>query len=149
MALIWRDETAPTVASQGFSWDAWYAKNKERLSEKRAKRYKEDIAYREAAKLRSRLQRETKKVSAPGPHTVSFTEAAQDLGVTVWVLREWRRKNYFPEPHHRDGRLWFTPAQVHALKYLNDYFAQHGSRVTESTRSGLDDLVSLVYSNWS
>ena len=50
------------------------------------------------------------------PHTVSFIEAADDVGVTVWVLREWRRKNYFPEPHRRDGRLWFTPSQVQLLR---------------------------------
>ena len=94
----------------GFNWDAWYAKNKQRLSEKRAKRYREDAAYRAAALERSRQQREKKKPEpvSTDPHTVSFMDAADDLGVTVWVLREWRRKNYFPEPHRRDGRLWFT-----------------------------------------
>jgi hypothetical protein len=103
MALIWTKETPVSgVAQSGFSWDAWYAKNKSRLSEKRAKRYKEDAAYREAAKLRSRLQRETKKAPVATEYTVSFNDAAQQLGITVWLLREWRRKNYFPEPHRRD-----------------------------------------------
>ncbi len=49
-----RYETAPCVA---FSWDTWYANNKTRLSKERARRYKEDPAYREAALMRSRVQR--------------------------------------------------------------------------------------------
>lgn len=153
MALIWNVKAqAPEVpgpVKQGFSWDAWYAKNKNRLAEKRAKRYREDAAYREAALGRSRAQRKAKKVPVAYEHSVAFNDAANLLGVTVWVAREWRRKNYFPEPHRRDGRLWFKPAQVQWLRRLKQFFDQHGARVTNATRPELEGVVSLVYANWA
>jgi len=148
MALIWKTQEVAEPVKAGFSWDAWYAKNKTRLSVKRAKRYREDVGYRNAALARSRAQRGTKKPTPAGDHTVSFNDAAQTLGVTVWVLREWRRKDYFPEPTRRDGRLWFAPWQVNNLSFLVDYFAKHGSRVSEQTRAGLEDIVRLIYANW-
>lgn len=150
MSLIFKPLTAPVEAPQktGFQWDAWYAKNKARLSEKRAKRYREDPAYRQAALARSRQQRGTKKPSVAGAYTVSFNEAAQSLGVTVWVLREWRRKNYFPEPQRRDGRLWFSPHQIDLLRNVAGYFVQHGPRVSAAHRQDLENLVSLTYANW-
>ena len=151
MALIWKaqvvEPSAPPV-KPGFNWDAWYAKNKARLSEKRARRYREDSAYREAALERSRQQRESKKVPVTSIYTVSFNDAAQELGVTVWVLREWRRKNYFPEPQHRDGRLWFSPDQVQLLQRVKQFFLQHGARLAEANRGALEDLTGFVYSNW-
>lgn len=156
MALIFKDMTAvvevPGPVKQGFSWDAWYAKNKARLSEKRAKRYREDATYRAAALERSRLQRDSKKPAPVSEETdlypVSFTDAADDVGVTVWVLREWRRKNYFPEPHRRNGRLWFSVGQVQQLRTLQQFFEKHGARVTEAIRPELENLISLIYANW-
>lgn len=150
--LIWKgmEPTPQPAVKPGFKWDAWYAKNKERLSEKRAKRYREDPQYRAAALERSRQQREQKK---PEPtsldlHSVSFTDAASDLNVTVWVLREWRRKSYFPEPHRRDGRLWFSVAQVQQLRTIRQFFELHGARVTEAMKPALENVIGLVYANW-
>lgn len=150
--LIWRVPETPAVqpVKPGFNWDAWYAKNKQRLSEKRAKRYREDPSYRAAALERSRQQREQKK---PEPttldlHSVSFTDAAQAVGVTVWVLREWRRKSYFPEPHRRDGRLWFSVAQVQQLRQLRQFFETHGARLADAAKPKLEDLIALVFANW-
>lgn len=156
MALIFKDMSAvvevPGPVKQGFSWDAWYAKNKTRLSVKRAKRYREDSSYRAAALERSRLQRETKKpvpVSEESDlHSVSFTDAADAVGVTVWVLREWRRKNYFPEPHRKNGRLWFSVGQVQQLRTLQQFFEKQGARVTEATRPALENVISLIFANW-
>ena len=152
MALIFIRPLDPPVTPGPvkFSWEAWYAKNKTRLSEKRAKRYREDAAYREAALQRSR-QRKGKKVVplSTDHHSVSFNDAAQTLGVTVWVLREWRRKDYFPEPHRRDGRLWFTPLQVQWLRTIQEFFVQHGARVTNATRPKLEQVTNLVYANWA
>lgn len=151
MLIFHKAHSEPVMppAKPGFNWDVWYQKNKTRLSEKRAKRYSEDAAYRTAALERSRLQREKKKPEpVSDPHTVSFLDAAAEVGVTVWVLREWRKKSYFPEPHRRDGRLWFTPSQVHLLQQIGHFFAQHGPRLTTSLRPALENLVSLTYANW-
>lgn len=152
MALIFlrsEVEAAPEVVRARFSWDDWYAKNKQRLSEKRAKRYAEDAGYREAALKRSRAQRKKKVVTFPADgYTVSFAHMADQLGVTTWVLREWRRKNYFPEPRHRDHRLWFTPDQAMLLRRLKTFFDDHGVRVSESKREALTSVTALVYANW-
>lgn len=155
--LIWKlpkpgvAEFIPFTTKQGFNWDAWYAKNKVRLSEKRAKRYREDAAYRAAAMERSRLQRDSKKPEpvSTDPHTVAFTDAADNVGVTVWVLREWRRKNYFPEPYRREGRMWFSPQQVQLLHHLKHLFDTYGTRVTDAFRPELEAIVSLTYMNWN
>lgn len=148
--LIWKaQETTHPTGKSGFSWDSWYAKNRARLSEKRAKRYREDASYRAAALERSRQQRETKKPVTTDVHAVSFSDAAQTLNVTVWVLREWRRKNYFPEPHRRDGKLWFTSEQVLLLKKLQQFFYEQGSRVTEAKKPALESVIGLVYANWT
>ena len=149
MALIFKQMDTPVVPGPvKFSWETWYAKNKTRLSAKRAKRYREDAAYREAALARSRQRKKKAPSVSTDPHSVSFADAAQTLGVTVWVLREWRRKNYFPEPQKRDGRLWFTPLQVQWLRTLQEFFVQHGSRVTNETRPKLEQVTNLVYANW-
>ena len=139
-------EAAPVKA--GFSWSTWYANNKERLSEKRAKRYAEDPEYREAALNRSRHQREVKKEPVTDGFTVSFNDMARALDVSVWVLREWRRKNYFPEPFRREGRLWFKPAHIPLLQSLHTFFLDHGIRVGESKRRALDETVQLIWANW-
>lgn len=155
MALIFHkpDLVQPVMppVKPGFNWDVWYQKNKQRLSEKRSKRYREDAAYRTAALERSRAQREAQKAAQPAvtDYTVSFMDAAAEIGVTVWVLREWRKKNYFPEPHRRDGRLWFTSDQVNLLRKIGKFFAQHGSRVTEALRPSLESVTSVVYANWA
>jgi hypothetical protein len=150
MALILKMREAPLapLVKPGFNWDQWYLKNKARLSEKRAKRYREDPGYRAAALQRSRAQRALKKEPTTDVHTVSFHEAAQALDITVWVLREWRRKDYFPEPVRRDGRLWFSSAQVEALRQLRDFFRAQGARVTEATRGALENVTGLIYANW-
>jgi len=154
MALIWASATAApaalldTPSSGAFSWDAWYAKNKKRLAEKRAKRYAEDPAYREAALRRSREQRHKAKTPVLDGTTIAFKDMAQSLGVTPWVLREWRRKNYFPEPVNRDGRLWFHPDQRLLLQGLVSFFGEHGSRMTEAQQRDLDLLVSTIFANW-
>lgn len=141
--------TEPESAKPGkFSWDQWYQENKARLSEKRAKRYREDPDYRAAALRRSSRQRKKKPESITDGHTIAFRDMAEALGVTVCVLREWRRKNYFPEPYHREGRLWFTPHQQNLLQKLGKFFNTHGVRIGPSQRPALEERIALLYSNW-
>ena len=150
MKLSGSEQTPKPVepVKTGFQWSTWYAQNKVRLSEKRAKRYAEDPEYREAALTRSRHQREIKKEPVTDGYTVSFNDTARALDVSVWVLREWRRKSYFPEPFRREGRLWFKPAHIPLLQSLHTFFQEHGIRVGESKRRGLDETVQLVWANW-
>lgn len=152
MALIWVQSMQPAVPmgspSVGFSWDHWYAKNKQRLAEKRAKRYAEDPAYREAALRRSREQRLKGKTPVLDGTTVPFKDMATALGVTTWTLREWRRKNYFPEPANRDGRLWFHPDQRVLLQGLVSFFGEYGTRLSAASQRDLDLLTATIFANW-
>lgn len=154
MALIIvrrQDIVKPVISvkkQSGFNWDEWYAQNKGRLSEKRAKRYRDDPDYRQAALKRSENQRLGKKTPVTDGHTIAFADAANQLGITVWVLREWRKKDYFPEPFRRDGRLWFSHGQVDLLQRIQQFFLDHGVRVNEAKRNQLQNVVSLTYANW-
>jgi hypothetical protein len=54
MTLFWKK---PETPKPGFDYKGWYRANKKRLSDKKAKRYREDSQYRDAALQRSRNQR--------------------------------------------------------------------------------------------
>lgn len=142
------DQQTEQPSTQGFSYDSWYAKNKKRLSDKRAARYRDDSAYREKALLRSRAQRKTKPSSSTDGYVVSFSDMAKSLSVTPWVLREWRRKSYFPEPRNRDNRLWFKADHTAVLQQLNQFFLVNGARVGEAKKKALDEVIAVVYANW-
>jgi hypothetical protein len=141
--------TNATPAQKGkFSYKQWYQDNKVRLSAKKKKLYAEDPVYRDAAIERSRTNR---KKSAPldlGDHTVAFKDAADQLVVSLWTLREWRRKHYFPEPFTAQGRMYFSPGQVALLTKLAEFFAANGNRTVEVNKDQLSDLVGLVLVNW-
>lgn len=132
----------------GFNFNTWYDKNKQRLSQKKAERYKNDPAYRKACLEASRRQREGKGEQVKDEYSLSFNVLAEQLGVSQWTLREWRRKGYFPEPKFRNGRMWFTTGQKDLLSKLRDFFSANGGRVTSSKRGEMEELTNLVYANW-
>lgn len=128
----------------------WYAVNKVPLSEKRAKRYKEDPEYRAAVIARSAAARALQRGQATPPgYAHHMADTAEALGITIWTLREWRKKNYFPEPLEYKSRMWFTQAQIGLLNNLKSFFSRKGNRISKANKPALDDLVSLIYSNWS
>jgi hypothetical protein len=150
MALVWRVSSSPMKApGKGkFSYSEWYAKNKERLLAKKKKLYEENPTYRNAIKNRSKNQR--KRVEVPHDEfTLSMQEVSDRVGVSIWTLREWRRKNYFPEPLHRLGRLWFSHTQAQWLERLNEFFISKGMRTRNADRKELDQLVEMIYAHWN
>jgi hypothetical protein len=149
--FIKKGNTAPTIVrpkSSKFDWSKWYEKNKLRLSEKRKKRYQEDEAYKNSIKERSKTQRkrveDTEKV-----FIVTFKEASEQLQVSMWSLREWRKKDYYPEPQHRLGKLWFSQRQVILLQQLADFFKNHGIRTKQSDRDSLQSIIASIFANWA
>ena len=127
----------------------WYSKNKEELAEKRAKQYREDPAYREKVLQRSREYRANNRTeTTPEGYEQHMAGAAEVIGVTVWTLREWRKKNYFPEPFEFKGKLWFTGNQLHLLTSLRQFFDEHGVRTAAHNRGALDLLTQVIYANW-
>jgi hypothetical protein len=148
MGLTIRRQDEEPEESERFSWSKWYRDNKERLSEKKAHRYQTDEAYRNAAIARSRARRKTPVTEITDGHTVSFSGAAKELGLTPRKLHAWRKQNLFPEPFQRDNRLWFTPDQVNQLKKLQAFFDAHGDTLTDVKKSALEDVTNLIYANW-
>src|SRR5271157_4248980 len=103
-----KKKTPGSVVSKADYFRQWYQDHKKELSDKRKKLYAEDAAYRNARKEASKAQNGRNRVAAPAGYSIALEVAAEQVGITVWAMREWRRKNYFPEPLHHAGRLWFT-----------------------------------------
>jgi hypothetical protein len=141
------DQTA--TAKAPFSYPNWYQQNKERLSAKKKALYANDPAYKAAALARSASRRGKQPPVDLGEYTVSFKDAATQVGVTIWSLREWRRKNYFPEPKHQVGKLYFSQAQVGLLTMLEAWFGLNGRRPSAAKRASLEDFVCMVHANWN
>ena len=107
----------------------WYQQNKQRLSEKRKKLYAENPEYRERALEASRRRRRGEgNPPTPADAPISFAQAAETLNIGASTLREWRRKNLFPEPRLHRGRLWFTENQASLLKKVKEFFSVYGKR---------------------
>src|SRR5438874_11423120 len=109
----------------------WYEANRQRISEERKKRYKEDSEYRERLVQAKRRRRNGEETSPPPPvpeGLISFQEAAKRLGKGASTLRQWRTKKYFPEPKLYNRAPWFTENQVVLLEKLKDSIKQYGKR---------------------
>jgi len=127
----------------------WYATHSGELAEKRKKKYREDIQYREQVKARSAERRAL--IRGPDKlygYDLTFERVAEDIGVTVFQLREWRRQGDFPEPYSHGGKFWFSAAQVSLLARLAE-FRQGHPRIGHRTAAEFDDLKSLILVNWS
>ena len=133
------------------TFKVWYDKHKEEFSAKRKQKYQEDAEYRAAAMANAKARRDAlREDSPPNPegYDYNFQEAADELGITIWALREWRKKAYFPEPKLYKGSFWFTAFQVNLLQKLQTFFEIRGVRISASKKADLEELVSLIYSNW-
>jgi hypothetical protein len=130
-----------------FSYKEWYEKNKSTLSQKRAEKYRADPEYRSKALRRSKEQR-SRRVPLPPPpdggYTIAFVDAAKDIGISHWTLRDWRTRNYFPEPKKRLGKLWFNQQQLALLHMLKGFFDAYSNKDKE----GLENMKATIYANW-
>jgi hypothetical protein len=130
-----------------FNYQEWYENNKKRLSSKKKDRYHSDPEYRAKVIERSREQRAAareKRKAVVDEYAFTILDVAAQLGVTVWVVRDWRRKGYFPEPKLRGGKLLFTQNQIGVLMHLVEFFKNNDA----SNVSGLEDVKILVSANW-
>lgn len=127
----------------------WYTKNRARISQERKDRYATDPEYRANIIKRSAESRAKNEGITPPPgYMYTYADVCKLMGVSVWKMRGWREKNWFPEPNGKDGRLWFTTHQLELLDKLNKFLQDNGSRHSESQKDKLSDLVNLIYSNW-
>jgi len=129
----------------------WYEPNRERLSQKRKKRYAEDPEYRQRALEASKRYRGGERTLPKPPGApISFAQAAELTGIGVSTLHEWRRKKCFPEPKkHHNRSLWFSEKQVGLLKNLKEFFRVYGKRRWNMTLDRLKkEVVASISANW-
>jgi hypothetical protein len=136
--------------SEATAYSKWYEANREQLSGKRKDRYATDPAYRQR-QLDNRAKQLAKTRSAvplPDAYTTSYSDVAEELGVTIWRMRHWRDKNYFPEPLAHGKFRYFTDHQVGLLDALNEFMSQY-PRLPASAQAELDALVNLIHADWN
>lgn len=127
----------------------WYGNNKEQLSDKRKERYHNDPVYRQQvlASRAKHLEKIRVLTSLNPAYTTTFSEAAEELGITLWRMRNWRTNHYFPEPFQHGKFLYFTDSQVALLRKLNEFMGDK-PRLSKDDRHTLDDLTNFIFSNW-
>jgi MerR HTH family regulatory protein len=129
------------------SYQKWYEQNKQELSQKRKQRYSEDAEYRQRAVEGSRRYRRGERTPpTPADAPISFTEAAERIGIGTSTLRDWRRKELFPEPVHHTWGLWFTENQVSLLTRIKELFQVY--RMHPSKKDRLKELRDFIRANW-
>jgi hypothetical protein len=109
------------MATGETAFKRWYDKNKRVLSEKRKARYRNDPEYRaKALENRKRQIARTPKVrdALPKSYKYNLVGVSEWLNVSIWRLRDWRSKGYFPEPYKHGHELWFTDHQALMLSDL-------------------------------
>ncbi len=127
----------------------WYEPNRERLSQKRKKRYAEDPEYRQRALEASKRYRGGERTLPKPPGApISFAQAAELTGIGVSTLHEWRRKKCFPEPKHHNRGLWFSEKQVLLLKNLKEFFRVNGRKPRHIKLDRLKEVVASVCADW-
>lgn len=130
---------------EGTAFGRWYEQNKTDLAARRRKRYKEDPEYRQKAKDNAnRSRRRVIEGEPPEQYQYTFDDVAVELGVSVYTLRDWRRRGYFPEPFRHNQRLYFSSAQLALLHDLKEFLSGGGARRPDD----LEVMKNTVFMNW-
>jgi hypothetical protein len=129
----------------GTAFGRWYANNKQALAERRRARYHNDPAYRARVKeLANRNRKRAAPAEAPATHPHTFEDVSAQLEVSLYSLRDWRRRGYFPEPYRHNQRLYFSNTQVALLSELKIFLADGGARRPDD----LETMKNTVFMNW-
>jgi hypothetical protein len=139
------------MATGGNAFKRWYEKNKQALAEKRKARYRNDPEYRaKALENRKKQIARTPKVrdALPESYKYNLVGMSEKLNVSIWRLRDWRGKDYFPEPYKHGRELWFTDHQALLLGDLGKFFQNHNGRITKTNEDELQELVGFIAVNW-
>jgi hypothetical protein len=130
----------------------WYKSNKDTLSKQRKQRYHTDPEYRQKIIAQNRANKaKARQARAPldPKYTTTMQAAADEIDVSVWSLREWRKKEYYPAPHEHGSKLYFTDKQVLLLKELAKFFAVYGKRTSAATEGLRNELIAAIAANWN
>jgi hypothetical protein len=129
----------------------WYKQHGEDFNEKRRNKYNSDPEYRQRVLATARVAREQRRMAheKPDDYTVNHALAAEILGITVWTLRNWRSKNYFPSPKHfRDG-AWFKDHQLALLGEIQHFMEVNNvRRLSAAQKAELQPIIERIHAQW-
>jgi hypothetical protein len=85
----------------------------------------------------------------PDRYTVNHALAAELLEITIWTLRNWRSKGYFPAPKHfRDG-AWFTDNQLALLGEIQHFMTVNDvKRLSKAQQDELQPIIERIHAQW-
>ena len=135
-------------------WQSWYEDNKERIAKARAERYANDPIYRaklkENARARYKAKFGTTKRSVPERYVVQLKDLPDYVeGLTLSRFREWRKREYIPEPFRKHNEVWFTHPQVNLLRSFQAFFTTRDTRIGSREREGLQSLINDIKESWN
>ena len=116
---------------QKSAYQRWYERNKEKVSERRRKRYRNDpefrkkkLQYRKEQSMREKIARRKAK---PEKYVYTTEDVEQILNISNWKIRRWREEGLTPEPYTHFRKHWYTETQVELMGMLNDFMESiHG-----------------------
>ena len=136
------EQAKPVLDSSNY-FSKWYQKNKPKLAAKRRTLYETDKSYREKAIARASARRAAKREVQPAGYVVTVVMAADALDVSLDALRDWRKREYYPEPLKCGNRFWFTENQLKLLHKLR-LFLKGGRRF----HGALKSLTDSIFDSW-
>lgn len=144
-------KTKGKAAPAQSAYAKWYEANKKALAEKRKQRYKEDPLYRARALSNRKAQaakQATLRDTLPERYTRNMSGVADYLGVSLWKLRDWRARGFYPEPHQHGREYWFTDHQAALLGNLDNLLVTKVGRADESDPE-IQATVLKIATEWS
>lgn len=140
-------------SSEETAFARWYKNHKDSFNQKRRNRYQTDPEYKQRMIDAAKKTRQAKKkttIPRPPHYTITQLQAAEELGVTIWTLQNWRRKSYFPAPFSDNEGVWFTENQIELLEILQNYYVQQSiKRLTEHQKNDIEQIAQHIHANWN
>lgn len=148
-----------TTETKQKAFSSWYERNKESLKEKRAKKYREDPEYRQAALDRAAKQRAAaprqpadrdqrfRVIDGIQVEVFRIGQVAEMIGRDEQTIRLWESRAVIPKPSAPGRHRYYTAAQVGLLRELCELLGDHRYDAV-AIREALAEMSKKVYQNW-
>lgn len=136
----------PTTA-----FKTWYDNHKTEYNAERRRKYYENAEYRKRMLDSATKSRKNKKPRSTRPeeYSLSLSETAAMLDVTIWTLRNWKENRYYPEPSRFNGEVWFTQHQFQLLSKIKYFLNKNGiTRLDAAERAELRKIAAVIHEEW-
>lgn len=135
-----------------FSQTEYYRRNRDKILERRRKRYQDDKEYRERIRQRAREIYDESKPDKPsdrhvfsgrnGKKFISIGKLGQAINREIQTIRWYHRTGLFPSPLYHDKRGWRLYSVDQAIM-LKDLFSLYDAKEITT-----DELRSRIHAGW-